>query len=73
LVAPAAGSRVDWFELVATPERELAPSSQQLLAHWRDAGAVVKAQTVVGEPFWSTPEISCVPALLEATSRSLDE
>jgi len=72
LATPAAGSHVNWFELVATPERELALSSQQLLAHWRGAGVAVKAQTVVGEPFWSTPEISCVPALLEVTSRSLD-
>ena len=72
LATPAAGSRVNWFELAATPERELAPSSQQLLAQWRGAGVAVKAQTVVGEPFWSTQEISCVPALLEATSRSLD-
>ena len=72
LLAPAAGTRVNWFELVATPEWGLASSSQQLLAQWRSAGVSVSAQTVVGEPFWSTHQISCVPALLEATSHSLD-
>jgi exosortase A-associated hydrolase 2 len=72
LATPPAGARVDWFELVVTPERGLAPSNQPLLAQWRDAGVVVDARTVVGEPFWSTQEITCVPALLEATSRSLD-
>ncbi|MFO1428941.1 MAG: hydrolase 2, exosortase A system-associated [Candidatus Competibacteraceae bacterium] len=73
LVAPPAGTRVNWFELAATSERGLAPSTQRLLAQWRDAGAAISARTVVGEPFWSTQEITGVPALLEATSRSLDE
>ena len=72
LATPPAGAHVNWFELVATPERGLAPSSQQLLAQWREAGVAVSARTVVGEPFWSTQEITSVPALLEATSRSLD-
>ncbi len=72
LATPPAGTRIDWFELVATPERGLAPSNQSLLAQWRDAGVVVNARTVVGEPFWSTQEITGVPALLEATSCSLD-
>jgi exosortase A-associated hydrolase 2 len=72
LATPPVGTRVNWFELVATPERGLAPSNQLLLTQWRDAGVVVNARTVVGEPFWSTQEITCVSALLEATSRGLD-
>jgi exosortase A-associated hydrolase 2 len=72
LPTPIAGTRVNWFEIVAIPERGLAPSSQQLLAQWHSAGVAVSAQTVVGEPFWSTQEICCVPALLEATTHSLD-
>jgi exosortase A-associated hydrolase 2 len=69
--SPGAGIQVNWFEVVATPERPLALASQQLLQRWQNEGVAVTAQTVVGEPFWSTQEICCVPALLEATIRSL--
>jgi exosortase A-associated hydrolase 2 len=68
---PGAGTQVNWFEIVATPERPLAPASQQLLQRWQHEGVAVTAQTVAGEPFWSTQEICRVPALLEATTRSL--
>ncbi len=71
LPLPRAGIQVNWFEVMATPGRALTPPSQQLLQRWQTQGVAVTVQTVVGEPFWSTQEICCVPALLEATTHSL--
>jgi len=57
---------VTWLEL-SSNERPLAPASQRVVTAWREAGVAVTAQTIVGEPFWSTQEITEVPALLDAT------
>lgn len=66
-----AGMRVDWFELAADPARSLAPLSTRLVADWRQHGVAVEAQRVHGDPFWTTQDISCAPALLAATVAAL--
>jgi exosortase A-associated hydrolase 2 len=58
---------VAWLELVAAPERPLAHVSRQLVERWRGGGRAVEAIAVCGEPFWSTPEITEVPELIEVT------
>ena len=64
---------VEWFEVVSTEEQSISPASQKVLDAWGELGMKVNIQTVVGEPFWVTPEITVLPALLERTSDILQE
>lgn len=64
---PLGGVRVDWFEVTAE-NRPLSPASAKLAESWREAGVQVAIQPVTGEPFWSTPEITLAPDLLDATT-----
>ncbi|MDT8383066.1 MAG: hydrolase 2, exosortase A system-associated [Gammaproteobacteria bacterium] len=59
---------VEWFEVVSSEDQPLSPASQKVLGAWRDAGMQVSTHTAMGEPFWVTPEITVLPALLEKTS-----
>lgn len=65
--------RIDWIELVADSEQPISALGQQLLDRWRTAGVKAVSHTVAGEPFWSTPEITVVPALLDVTTRLFAE
>lgn len=59
---------VQWMELAASQQpATLQPASALLLERWERAGAHVDAFPLEGEPFWSTPEIAEVPALIAAT------
>ncbi len=59
---------VQWLELAAPPlPVALQPASALLLERWEQAGAQVGAHPLAGAPFWSTPEIAEVPALIAAT------
>lgn len=58
---------VHWLEIVGDAERPLAPASARVLDGWRSAGIDVHAQTVVGQAFWATQEITECPALVNAT------
>lgn len=69
----SAGDRmpIRWFE-VGHDAEPLSPSGIQLIERWREQGVTVSAQKVTGPHFWSTPEITIAPALIEATTRSFD-
>ncbi len=58
---------VDWLEIVSNPERPLTPISRKLIEQWEAQGVQVSAQSIVGETFWSTPEIVVPQALIDAT------
>jgi len=58
---------VHWLEIVAAPERPLSPVSVRVLDAWRQAGTQVHEQTVVGQSFWATQEITECAALIDAT------
>lgn len=70
LTPPPAGP-VIWLEVNATGE--LPPASQRLVDSWREQGVAVDTAVAGGEPFWTTQEISEVPALLDATLDRLTE
>jgi exosortase A-associated hydrolase 2 len=61
------GCPVHWIEVVASPERPLSPASARVTEGWRAAGAEVHTQTVVGQSFWATQEITECTALIDAT------
>lgn len=68
---PRPGVRVDWFELTAEG-RPISPASTKLVASLRAADVQVDIRQVTGEAFWSTPEITLAPDLLNATSQVLE-
>lgn len=59
---------VDWFEVVPSPERPLAPGAAKVEASWRVSGTMLKVHLVHCQPFWATQDIVECPLLLEATS-----
>jgi len=67
---PPSGVRVDWFELTGE-NRPLSPASMKLVESWRAANVQVDIHQVTGEAFWSTPEITLAPHLLDATTKVL--
>ena len=64
---------VEWFEVVSSVEQSISPVSQKVLDAWGESGMQVNTQTVVGQAFWTTPEITILPALLEKTTDTLQE
>ncbi|MBT5047949.1 MAG: hydrolase 2, exosortase A system-associated [Rhodospirillaceae bacterium] len=66
-IPPSFGTAHDWFEVSTEDEGDLTPASQAVVEKWRGAKATVSAQTVQGEPFWSTQEMATAPALIKAT------
>jgi exosortase A-associated hydrolase 2 len=71
LAERTAHCNVEWIEVGAEAGVHLSPASQRVVDTWRAAGTSVRTQTVRGEPFWATQEISECPALLEATCAAL--
>lgn len=57
---------VIWREVGFENSDLLAPASQRVALQWRGAGVKVQTQTVTGEAFWLTQEITECPALIEA-------
>ncbi|MGY8870346.1 MAG: hydrolase 1, exosortase A system-associated [Pseudomonadales bacterium] len=59
--------KVDWLEVVATEGRSLLPVSQKLIALWQSQGIEIYSKAIVGEPFWTTQEITLAPNLIDET------
>ena len=56
-----------WLEVAATHAELLSPAAQRVADAWRANGVRVQSQSVIGEPFWVTQEITeCLP-LIEAS------
>jgi hypothetical protein len=62
---------VTWLEAGAEAGTHVTPASQRIVDAWQAAGATVHAQTVQGDPFWSTQEIAECPDLLDASAAAL--
>lgn len=70
--APAV-KRVHWLEVAPEGSAALRPPSRRVLDAWAAHGLAVDSFVVAGEPFWTTIEIAECAALLDATSRTLEE
>lgn len=66
-------ARIEWMDVGASAERTLPPAGRAVVDAWQALHVPVKVTTVVGDAFWNTPEITEVPALLEATAALLGE
>jgi exosortase A-associated hydrolase 2 len=73
-LAPGAGCRVEWFELIPQADSGLPPAASKIAAAWRAEGADLGQHAVVGQPFWAlqvwTDEAVLVPELWEATVKT---
>lgn len=58
---------VHWFEVVSESRRQPGLLSRKLTATWTENGVAVKSEVVVGDPFWTTAELSMAPELIERT------
>lgn len=63
---------VDWLELAPDADRPLPPAAARTGDGWRARGAAVRQQVLAGPAFWSTPETTEAPALVEASLACLD-
>jgi len=70
---PAPPCPVHWIELAAQEGRALSPAALRVAGQWRAAGASVRQQLVVGPLFWSTPELTRAPALIQASLDGFEE
>ena len=62
-----------WLEVTAPGASGVGPAAQHAIARLRARGAEVDEGVVEGAPFWATPEIATVPALIDATVRAFAE
>ena len=70
-LAPPSGIDVSWFEVALGEGRGLGVASRKLGDAWRDAGVNLQQSVVAGEQFWTSPEITLAPELIEQTVNTL--
>jgi exosortase A-associated hydrolase 2 len=71
LVGPHLG-QVHWIEVVRSPDTPPPAAATKAIAAARAAGTNVTLYPIAGEPFWSSVEIVCLPALIERTVALLE-
>lgn len=59
---------IDWLEIVPDHSQTVSPASRRVVDAWQARGVDVRAAAVAGAPFWSSVEITTVPALVEITA-----
>jgi exosortase A-associated hydrolase 2 len=73
-LAPNIGAQlgaVRWMEVVRSADAAVPGASTALIDAARAQGRSVDVETFVGEPFWASTEIVCIPSLVERTVESL--
>ena len=85
MLAPALASGIDklrlaqlaipapvfWLEVSPTPGAQPSPASLKVIDSWVASGVQVSAQTIVGDSFWATQEITECPGLLVETLKAM--
>jgi exosortase A-associated hydrolase 2 len=71
LAGMAPSCPVSWLELGTEAAARVSPAGQRVADAWQAAGVEVRAQTVQGDPFWATQEITECPDLIQATLAQL--
>lgn len=64
---------VDWFDVVPAAGNPAGAAAVKQVTDWRIQGVTVRLHAVHGAPFWATQEITDCPALVDATTRLLQE
>lgn len=60
-----------WFEVAAADALKLSPASQKTIDGLRARGLGLSVEVVSGDPFWATPEVAVVDALVSRTAALL--
>lgn len=71
LAVPTRGTRVSWFEITSSEPATLGPVAQDRIALHQERGCIVTAESLLGDPFWQTQELSECPSLIERTIATL--
>jgi exosortase A-associated hydrolase 1/exosortase A-associated hydrolase 2 len=61
--------KINWLEIVASEGRSLLPVSKKLIDLWQSQDIDIDSKAVVGEPFWTTQEITLAPNLIDETTQ----
>jgi exosortase A-associated hydrolase 1/exosortase A-associated hydrolase 2 len=67
--ARLSGRRVDWIEIIPTPEAPASRAATALAARCDAAGVSIGYHVVVGAPFWHVHERELAPNVIEETSK----
>ncbi len=59
---------VHWFEVLRAADAAVPPATLKAQEQLRQRGVEVTSHTLVGEPFWASTEVVCVPELIERTA-----
>jgi exosortase A-associated hydrolase 2 len=62
---------IHWFDIVGDSGSSASPAVITVAEVWRGQHATLDLTTVIGLPFWTTPELSICPELLHATSDAM--
>ncbi|MCP4993528.1 MAG: hydrolase 2, exosortase A system-associated, partial [Gammaproteobacteria bacterium] len=65
--------RVTWLDVSGSPDKPLSVASRKIIEAWQQSGLNVEAETVVGEPFWTTQEVAMAPGLIQRTCRAFTD
>ncbi|SER12357.1 exosortase A system-associated hydrolase 2 [Nitrosomonas sp. Nm51] len=60
---------VGWFTVITSADRKTPRGDMMMIEKWRERGARIDHQEVIGPPFWLAHERTLVPELVEATVR----
>lgn len=56
-----------WIEVIADAQRDISPAANKVREAWLATNNDVHLTRAMGEPFWSTPEITECPDLIQVT------
>lgn len=60
-----------WFEILRSSDAAVPVANLKVIENLQKSEVVVELQTVIGQPFWATSEIACLPELLDSTASAL--
>ena len=64
-------SPIAWFNTLASEDRKTPRIETDFLKKWREQGADIHHETVIGPSYWAVHERTLAPALVKATARHI--
>jgi len=66
---PASNTTINWFEITPDLNMPQSPANKKIIDMCKESGIKMSISRIEGEAFWTTPEISEVPELIEQTTK----
>lgn len=70
-LCPCTNSRIIWKEISLNDSGDIPPVSSRLIENFRNRGCRIEVDSITGDAFWNTIEISTLPDLITSTTRSI--